>query len=161
MTVGGRHLFLFRHAKSAWDQPLPDHDRPLAARGIRDATAAGRLLRDRGWRPALVLCSTAVRARQTWDRAVTGGAEAGEIRYTDRIYQATAEELLELIGEVPAATASLMLIGHGPGLPELADRLSGGIGGKYRTSGLAVFACPGPWTSVRSARLLAFETPRG
>ena len=78
-------LYLLRHAKSDWDETLTDHDRPLASRGVRDATAAGRLLAVPGWRPDLVLCSTAVRTVQTWQRASAAGADAGEVQLTDAI----------------------------------------------------------------------------
>lgn len=165
-------LYLLRHAKSDWEEPLTDHERPLAARGVRDATAAGRLLAVRGWRPDLVLCSTAVRTVQTWQRASAAGADAGEVQQTDAIYEASTGQLLGLVQETPEAVGSLMLIGHGPGLPGLAvtlgsrpepqdawSRLDEG----YPTAGLTVLRLPGPWASAAAdtADLLAFEVPRG
>ena len=165
-------LYLLRHAKSAWDRPLPDHERPLAARGIRDATAAGKLLARQGWRPDLVLCSTAERTRLTWQRATDAGAAAGEIRYVEEIYEADTEDLLELVQQSSEEVGSLMLIGHGPGLPDLADVLGARpepheawarMDRKYPTSGLAVLQLPGRWAdcSPGTAELLAFEIPRG
>lgn len=165
-------LYLLRHAKSAWDRPLPDHERPLAARGIRDATAAGRLLAEEGWRPDLVLCSTAERTRLTWQRAADAGATAGEIRYAEEIYEADTEDLLDLVQQISEEIGSLMLIGHGPGLPDLADVLGARpepqqawarMDRKYPTSGLAVLRLPGRWADVSSgtAELVAFEVPRG
>ena len=172
MTSAPHTLYLLRHAKSAWDQPLPDHERPLAARGRRDATAAGRLLARRGWRPDLVLCSTAVRTRQTWQRASDAGATTGEVRYTDEIYEAYADDLLELLQYASEEIGSLMLIGHGPGLPDLAELIGARpkprdawarMDTKYPTSGLSVFRLPGRWAdaSPGAAELLAFEVPRG
>jgi len=163
-------LYLLRHAKSAWDQPLPDHDRPLAARGIRDATEAGKLLARQGWQPDLVLCSTAVRTRQTWQLATEAGATAGGVRYSEEIYEAYTDELLDLVQQTPEEFGSLMLIGHGPGLPDLADLLGtrpeprdawARMDRKYPTSGLAVLRIHGPWADAESADLVAFEVPRG
>ncbi|MDQ0711860.1 phosphohistidine phosphatase SixA [Streptomyces luteogriseus] len=64
-----RHLIVLRHAKSAWPLDVVDHERPLAPRGRRDAPAAGRALADADLLPDLALCSTALRARRTWDLA--------------------------------------------------------------------------------------------
>lgn len=165
-------LYLLRHAKSSWEEPLPDHERPLATRGIRDATATGRLLADRGWRPDLVLCSTSVRTRQTWIRASAAGAQAGEVRLVDAIYEASAARLLSLVQQTPEQIASLMLIGHGPGLPGLAELVGARpepteawarMDAKYPTSGLAVLRLPGPWTEARpgGGKLADFLVPRG
>lgn len=165
-------LFLLRHAKSSWDEPLPDHRRPLSARGFRDARAAGSLLAARGWRPDLVLCSTATRTRQTWQRARGAGADAGEVRYLDEIYEASTARLLELVRQAPADVGALMLIGHGPGLPGLAGSLGARpepraawarMDAKYPTSGLAVLRLPGPWSEAASgtATLVDFLVPRG
>jgi phosphohistidine phosphatase len=165
-------VYLLRHAKSAWDQPLPDHERPLARRGSRDARAAGRLLADRGWHPDLVLCPTAVRTRQTWQRAAAAGARAAEVRYVDAIYEASTQELLVLVRQTPEEVGSLMLIGHGPGLPGLAESLGARpqprdawqrMDAKYPTAGLAVLQLAGRWgdTAAGQAELIAFEVPRG
>lgn len=172
MTGAAHTLYLLRHAKSAWDQPLPDHERPLSARGRRDAKAAGKLLARQGWRPDLVLCSTAERTRLTWQLASAAGATAGEVRYTDEIYEAYADDLLELLEYASEEIGSLMLIGHGPGLPDLAELLGARpeprdvwtrMDTKYPTSGLAVLRIPGRWADISpgTAELVAFEVPRG
>ena len=165
-------VYLLRHAKSSWDEPLPDHERPLAARGIRDAGAAGRLLADRGWQPDVVLCSTAVRTRETWQRAAAAGARAGEVRYVETIYEASVAHLLGLVQQAAEEIGSLMMIGHGPGLPGLAELLGARpeprrawalMDAKYPTAGLAVLRLRGPWAGAAPGRaeLLAFEVPRG
>ena len=165
-----RTLTLIRHAKSAWDDPdLDDHARPLAERGRRDATAVGRVLAERRIQPDLVLCSSAERTRQTWRRAERAGARAAEVSYEDRVYDASSYALLRLVNSVPSEVGSLMLIGHAPGLPELAERL--GIEStseparrmrlKFPTSGLAVFAVTVPWAELHEASLLDFVVPRG
>jgi phosphohistidine phosphatase len=168
----GHTLYLLRHAKSSWDEPLPDHERPLSSRGIRDARAVGRLLTARDWRADLVLCSTAVRTRQTWQHALAAGAGAGEVRYVDAIYEASTTRLVEQVRQTREDVGSLMLIGHGPGLPALAEWLGrrpeprdawARMDAKYPTSGLAVLGIPGQWADTAPGRavLAAFEVPRG
>jgi phosphohistidine phosphatase len=165
-----RTLTLLRHAKSAWDDPdLDDHARPLAERGRRDATAVGKVLAERRIRPDLVLCSTSERTRQTWRRAERAGARASEVRYEDRVYEASSYDLLRLIRTVSDEVRSLMLIGHGPGLPDLAEQIefdstseaSRRMRLKFPTSGLAVFAVTVSWAELREATLLDFVVPRG
>jgi phosphohistidine phosphatase len=163
-------LLLLRHAKSSWELDLDDHERPLAGRGRRDAIAAGQELAARGFQPDLVLCSTSVRTRQTWDQAVAGGAEAAEVRYLDRIYHSWSDELLLLVRDTPHEVQTLMLIGHGPSIPDLALKLvsaepeSGAtlrMKAKYPTSGLALLDITQPWAFVDRAHLLDFVVPRG
>ena len=102
----GRTLVLFRHAKSAWPPDVPDHDRPLARRGIQAAPLMGRWLRDTGLVPDQVLCSTARRARETWQFAQTGLAAAPPVTVDARLYEAAATDLLDLFHEVPPATGT-------------------------------------------------------
>src|SRR5215831_11815927 len=123
----GRTLVLFRHAKSAWPD-VADHDRPLARRGIRAAPVMGRWLREAGLLPGQVLCSTARRARETWQFAQAGLAATPPVTFDDRIYQAAAADLLGLIREVPSATGTLLLIGHNPAIEDLALLLAAGPG---------------------------------
>src|SRR5690349_24829063 len=123
-----RELVLFRHAKSAWPD-VPDHDRPLADRGIRAAPVMGRWLRDAGLVPDLVLCSTAGRARETWQFAQAGLAATPPVTFDARIYEAAATDLLAVIREVPAATGTLLLIGHNPAIEDLALLLAMAPGG--------------------------------
>src|SRR4051794_41904037 len=89
-------LVLLRHAKSAWPEGVPDHERPLAGRGRRDAPEAGRWLRQVGLQFDLVLCSTALRARQTWELAAAELDTAPPGRFEDRPYPADAGELLDV-----------------------------------------------------------------
>lgn len=165
-------LYLLRHAKSSWDEPLPDHQRPLSSRGVRDAGAAGRLLAANGWAADLVLCSTSVRTRETWRLASLSGARAGEVRYLDEIYEASVTRLLAVVRDTAERAGSLMLVGHGPGLPGLVDALGARpkprdvwarLDTKYPTSGLAVLHLPGSWAGAAPAEstLVAFEIPRG
>jgi phosphohistidine phosphatase len=173
-----RWLALFRHAKSAWPD-VADHDRPLARRGIRDAPVMGRWLREAGCVPDRVLCSTARRARETWQLAQAGLAAAPPVTFDRRVYEGSASDLLALIREAPPATRTLLLIGHDPALPELALMLAAetpgtalspgqGVAGlqrmraKFPTAAIAVLEPAGAWRELtpRQARLAAFVTPR-
>src|SRR3970040_2350291 len=125
-------LSLLRHAKSRWDEPaLGDYGRPLAKRGRKAATEVGAALAAMGLRPQLVLCSGAVRARDTLDLVLDKlGAPAPEVIYDDEVYMATPAALIARLrriapghrGEVPR---HVMLVGHNPGLEELALLLVG------------------------------------
>jgi phosphohistidine phosphatase len=167
-----RTLVLLRHAKSSWDSNEPDHERPLAPRGRRDAKAVGRYLADQGLRPDVVLCSTALRTRQTWDQAVKGGAETGAVHYLDEIYDGSVTELVGVLRDAPAEAASVLLLGHAPGIPRLMDylairRADSAVWERaeqdFPTSGLAVLTLDAPWSDVGEAvaELTAFEAPRG
>ena len=174
----GHTLVLFRHAKSAWPD-VPDHDRPLARRGVRAAPVMGRWLRNAGLVPGQVLCSTARRARETWQFAQAGLAASPPVTFDARIYEASATDLLALIREVPPATGTLLLIGHNPATEDLALLLatppgaragpSGAVPGdlermrsKFPTAAIAVLEFPGTWPGLvpGEARLTAFVIPR-
>ena len=114
-----RQLIVLRHAKSAWPDGVPDHDRPLAGRGRRDAPAAGRWLAESGHVPDRVLCSTAQRARETWKLAEAELGTHPKTVYEDRVYGASAAELLDLAHEMPESVQTLMLVGHDPAMREL------------------------------------------
>ncbi|HEY2161844.1 MAG TPA: histidine phosphatase family protein [Solirubrobacteraceae bacterium] len=115
-------LFILRHAKSSWDEPgLQDHDRPLAPRGRRAAKLMAAHLRSEDIHPALILCSSARRARETLERTVPVPAE---VQIDRGLYGATADELIERLRHVPATTRSVMVIGHNPALHALAWTLA-------------------------------------
>ncbi len=172
-----RNLVLFRHAKSAWPD-VPDHERPLAGRGIRAAPVMGRWLRDAGLVPDLVLCSTARRARETWQFAQAGLAASPPVSFEDSIYGEDGPGLLALIREVPPATGTLLLVGHNPAIEDLAPMLAAPPGAagpeaasagdlermraKFPTAAIAVLQFAGAWRGLApgQARLTAFVTPR-
>jgi phosphohistidine phosphatase len=166
-----RTLVLVRHGKSSWDLDVDDHERPLSARGRRDAEAIGRWLSERSLRPDLVLCSTAIRTTQTWEYAMAGGAVAGEVQYRREIYHAWVPELLALIRRVPDEIHSLLVLGHAPGIPDLVEHVCvrthsrdwAQMDSKFPTSGLAVVNVPGPWSELGKARaeLANFAVARG
>jgi len=116
--VTERRLYLLRHAKSSWKKRgLTDHDRPLAPRGRRAAKAMGRHMREHGIEPELVLCSSATRARETLQRM---NPDRGELRIEADLYGAEASTLVARLHNVAAAVRSVMVIGHNPGLQDLA-----------------------------------------
>jgi phosphohistidine phosphatase len=119
-----RRLILLRHAKSDWPD-VPDRDRPLAKRGRRDAPRIGRWLHEHGYQPDVVVVSDAARTRQTWDLVAPelGGSPA--VHFEPRAYAASAPTLLYLAQELPARYRTALLIGHNPGLSELATSLAG------------------------------------
>ena len=114
-----RTIFLLRHGKSSWSDPnLADHDRPLAPRGERAARRIAEHIRRKKLRPALVLCSPSLRTRQTLAAIRLGKRSAVEV--VPQLYGASERELLALVLALPAEVDSVMLIGHNPGLQELA-----------------------------------------
>jgi phosphohistidine phosphatase len=118
---------LFRHAKSAGrdDPDIADFDRPLAERGIKVAPKMGKAMRKRKLKPGLILCSPSVRTRQTltlaeaeaWDRQP-------EVRFDERIYDASVQTLLKLLRGLPDELSHIMIVGHNPGLQDLAVALT-------------------------------------
>ena len=138
-----RALVIMRHAKAANPEGTADVDRSLTRRGHADAAAAGPWLQRRGYVPALVLCSPARRAQQTWEALAVKGPE---VRYDRRLYGAGALELLDVVAELDDDVRVVLLVGHNPGLAELSVLLdpAGGEGG-LRTSGIAVHAVDASW----------------
>lgn len=131
-----KRLYLLRHAKSSWDDPgLADHDRPLAPRGRRAADRLGRHCKREGIRPALVLCSSATRARDTLERIRPGLGPQARVEADRGLYAASATELLERLRRLPDALPSVMLVGHNPGLQELALLLVHEGAGRERLEG--------------------------
>jgi len=164
----GRRLVLLRHAKSDWPD-VADHDRPLAKRGRRDAPAVGRWLGASGYVPDAVVCSTARRARETWDLVATGitaavpGA-APAVRYEPRVYEATVLGLLMLVREFDAGWRTALIVGHNPGMAELTVGLASPDSAPpqaFPTAAVAVLGLPGPWAEAApgEARLVAFTVP--
>jgi phosphohistidine phosphatase len=161
-------LLLLRHAKSDWGDPsLPDHDRPLATRGRKAAERMGDHLRTESLAPDLVLCSSARRTRETFERL---GLDAVEIGFEDELYGAPGDALLSRLQRLPDSVGDVLLIGHNPGVQDLAMALAGpdlGEGAvrlreKFPTGALAVFEVQGTWSgfSPGRARLASFVVPR-
>ena len=165
-----RTLVLLRHAKSDYPPGVPDHDRPLAPRGQRDAPAAGGWLAEH-W-PAIdrVVVSSAVRAQQTWDRVAPLVPRVGAVVTEPRIYEATPAILAGIVSALPSDENTVMIVGHNPGLEDFAAMITASGEGdamerlslKYPTSGIAVLQAEGSWPDLLAGgHLVEFVAPRG
>jgi phosphohistidine phosphatase len=161
-------LLLLRHAQSSWDDPsLADHERPLARRGHRAAESMAEHLRSSVPHPDLVLCSSALRTRETLDRMSKAFGDA-EVVVDDDLYGATEELLLERLRGVADRFETVAIIGHNPGVHDLAIALAGSgtdlgrMRGKFPTGALAVLAFDEPWRELGpgDGRLEEFVTPK-
>lgn len=163
-----RRLILLRHAKAARPEGLDDFDRPLAKRGRRDSPLVGRYLQREGLVPELALVSPARRTRETWDLV---GEALGDVpvRFERGLYEARAEDIAALVRAVGPEVASVILVGHNPGLEDLARLLTGRASPgeqarmllKFPTGAVAVLDFAGAdWAlRPRSAKLERFVTP--
>jgi phosphohistidine phosphatase len=146
-----RTLLLMRHAKSSWDRPdLADLDRPLAPRGRKAAPLIGRYLAEQRLIPDLVLCSHALRVRETWQLMTPALGGAVACKTLRSLYSAAPSRLLEPLRRVADDVRILMVIGHNPGLGALAAALAGTgskkalerLRTKFPTGGLVVLTFP-------------------
>jgi phosphohistidine phosphatase len=166
-------ILLLRHAKSAWGQPgLDDHDRPLNKRGERAAEVMAEHIVHNAPRPDLILCSTALRTRQTLAPLVHRlTAPTPPIALEKGLYLASEPALLGRLRAVPDDVRTVLLIGHNEGIGELADALAGTgdltaldrLHEKFPTGALATLKVPdGPWRDLApgAGGLLAFVRPR-
>lgn len=176
-----RRLMLWRHAKTETDSPSGrDHDRRLDERGRRDAAEMGSWIAAHPPFPNLVLVSTAVRAQQTWDlawQAMKDRIDTLKVEHLDELYGAEPTDLLKIVRQAEAQAAKaevpkqLMLVGHNPGMHELAMMLAGSgekaarkaIEDNLPTAGLAVLDFDiEDWTDIgfRSGKLTQFVSPK-
>ncbi|MEV6202477.1 histidine phosphatase family protein [Streptomyces sp. NPDC051771] len=152
--VTRNRLVLVRHAKAVpKDRPVEDFDRPLSERGLADAPKTGNWLADSDILCDLVLCSPARRTRQTWQLAVPALKEPPPAVYDKRLYNAVPGMLLTVLAERGQDLGCLMLVGHNPGIHELAAALCGSgpsdllarVRAGFATSGVAVVDVPVGW----------------
>jgi phosphohistidine phosphatase len=165
-----KRLHLLRHAKSSWDSPdIDDHDRPLAERGLRTAPRVADYLVGHGLRPGLVLCSTAARARQTFD-ALAPGLDGVPVLYERAVYVFQGKALLDRLRTLPEAVAEVLVVGHNPALEEvivaLADPAVAGplasLREKFPTGAYAALRTEVAWADLKPhcAVLEAFVRPK-
>ena len=113
-------ILLFRHAKSSRDDAgLRDYDRPLAARGLRDAPRMGDEIARRGWVPDITLVSAARRTRETWMLASKAMGAEVPATFLDSIYEAEWQTLLAALRGVDPAIDTALMVGHNPGMEDL------------------------------------------
>jgi phosphohistidine phosphatase len=167
-----RRLMLLRHAKSDWSKPgQRDHDRVLAPRGREAAPRIGKYMATHGLLPELVLCSTAARARETWELVAEALSAEPTLVHEERIYENRADVLLDVIQETEPGIHVLLMVGHNPSFHGLAQMLAATgdtesrqrLREKFPTAGLVVidFAVDA-WDRVhpQSGRLDRMITPR-
>lgn len=119
-------LHLLRHAKSSWKDPaLADFDRPLNGRGREAAPLVGQFILKKKIRPDLILSSTAERARQTAALIIESAELAPELRFDERIYDADAARLLDVVSQIDESFGVALLVGHNPGMEDLLETLTG------------------------------------
>ena len=164
-----RDLLILRHAKSDWSTDATrDFERPLAKRGRNDAPRMGEWLSREGLVPDAVVSSPAERARETTLLVCNSvGFKPKKVVWEDAVYAASQSELLGVLAGCPADAASVMLVGHNPGLEDLVDFLAGGVeespdGKLLPTAALARLEMPEDWRQLKSgcARLLSITRPR-
>ena len=161
-------LLLLRHAKSDYPPGVADRERPLSARGERDAAAAAQWLRAAFPVIDEAVVSPATRALQTWS-SVEMAVGVLSMRIDPRVYDDWGAHLLTVVEGLSAASRTALIIGHNPGIEELALELSGSAPSeararlldKYPTCGIAVIRFPGEWSDQSSAELVMFSVPRG
>jgi phosphohistidine phosphatase len=153
-------LHLLRHAKSSWDEDADDHERPLNKRGREAARLVGESLPKAIDAPDLVLCSSALRTRETAKLALAGFAKSPRVLYEDELYLAGKDKLMHRVRRLDEAIGSVMIIGHNPGLHEFAIALAapGSAGfstlanGKFPTAVRCRFAVGVSWAKIESTR---------
>ena len=166
-----KSLTLLRHAKSGWDDPVSrDFDRPLNPRGRRAARTVGAAMKAQGLGFDLVVASPARRVTETLDEVAAGyGAIAPS--FDERLYLASVATLLDIVRHAPEGVGRLLLVGHNPGMEELAlrlarpdsDPLRGEVEIKYPTGTVAEIELPVErWAEVKegAGRIVRFIRPR-
>lgn len=169
-----RQLLLMRHAKSSWDDTaMPDRDRPLNPRGRQSAAAMRQAMRNLGLAPDVVLVSTARRTMETLE-ALEPWDDAPLVEPLESLYLADPLQLAAALHGVAETVRSVLVIGHNPGVHDLALSLASpppsGSGNEaeralaagFPTGALAEFVIAGSWWDLRerSGRLVRFLTPR-
>ena len=160
-----KKLYLVRHAKSSWeDHILSDYDRPLSSRGKRDAPLIGEILSKQNVSPDIIISSTAKRALRTaYIFADKLNNKREDVIENSSIYEATTQNLLDIINNIDDKNTTAMLFGHNPGFTTLANL----IGDKYidnmPTCAVAMFELNiNSWkqVNVNSGALIGFEYPK-
>ena len=172
MSDSFRTLLLLRHAKSDYPPGVPDHNRPLAPRGIREAALAGDWLRAHAPAVDAVLCSTATRTRETLERTRIDAP----VEFVDLLYESTPGTVIDEINRVASRfdgdVSTLLVVGHEPTMSALSlglateegsnDAAAERIMAKYPTSAIAVLRTAQSWDrlALNGAALVDFHVPR-
>lgn len=164
-------LVLARHAR-ARGEAATDAARELSQEGQADASAMGRWLAQAGHQFGVVVSSSATRTRQTWSSIQASGVTAEKVRFDERVYAADPALLLDVLAEIPDQVRNVLVIGHAPTIPELADLLADPaasdtvalemLRSSFPSGCLAVLTVKEPWSALApdSAVLVEVTTPR-
>ena len=157
-------LMLLRHAKSDWESgAASDHQRPLAKRGRKSAPLIGQFLQNGAGVPQQVICSTALRARQSWELVAKELANPPEVVFNDALYATTAAAVITLLRDYQGSATRLLLVGHEPTWSMLVSELCGGGCVRMPTAALAAitFSCD-RWQDLASGAgtLTGLVTPK-
>ena len=157
-------LYLARHAKSYWkDQSIPDFDRPLNSRGKRDAPFIGEVLKDKGVKPDLIICSPAKRTKKTAiEIAEKLRYPEKKILYDEELYEASSNILLRVIKKINEKYDSVMIFAHNPGLTMLNNHISNNYLENIPTCGIVALQLDKKWIEIdkNSCQFLFFEYPK-
>lgn len=147
-----KRLYLLRHAKASSSPELSDHERPLAPRGVAATELLTRYLKSQERGPRAVLCSSARRTQETLQGISAGLSGDSEVTVDAGIYCAPTEVLLDRVRSLPEDVDSAMVIGHNPGLHDLAVLLAGAEAGvrlaAFPTGALVTLDASCAWDAV-------------
>lgn len=162
-------LYILRHAKAeAGSATQDDHERGLMERGVNAALAMGEYMQKQNIVPDRVLCSTAVRAKETWRYVGEHCTPKHPVEYIPKLYMASANEIRGVLAKLPDAVSSALVVGHNPGIHQLAlklaldgdDALLDTLSIKYPTCTLTAIAFDDPWSELSGGTLERFITPK-
>ncbi len=163
-------LYLLRHGLAAAQGPDGDRNRPLDVQGLPAIERLAAWIAGRSLVADFVLCSTAVRTRETLDRVLPAFTGTLHVQYEDDLYLADGRQLLKQLRRIPDSIENLLVVGHNPGIHDLAQTLAdvstgplaGMLAAGFPTTALAGFQVPTAWTSLApgTARLVSFVTPK-
>jgi phosphohistidine phosphatase len=120
-----KNLLIMRHAKSSWKEDnIPDHERPLKKRGLKDAAEIGKILKNKELVPDKIISSNAVRAADTAAVVAEKCGFKKDVDFTDKLYMAEGSTIMDLIHKQPDSVKSLLIIGHNPGMEALVQVFS-------------------------------------
>ena len=149
-----KEIYVLRHAKSSWDNSnLSDFERPLADRGISDAKKMSKFLKDMDLKIDKVLCSNALRAKETFDLTADGfNFEIDKATYTDKLYFGDTTDIIKDLKELDESLKNILIVGHNPTLHYLVELLTNKSIDRFKTCNLAIISHDGEWISLNSQK---------
>ena len=147
-----KQIYVLRHAKSSWDNSnLSDFERPLADRGISDAKKMSKFLKDMNIKIDKVLCSNAIRAKETFDLTADGfNFEIDKATYLDKLYFGDTTTIIQDLKELEESLNNILIVGHNPTLHYLVEILTNESINRFTTCNLATISHDGEWVSLNS-----------